>query len=571
MRLTCTAAQHSITIVAVKLGFEHGALETDATCYKVTIPIALPVLNSSVSAEIFDARTEQLMSILSSCIGIGPHRMRGSVQTEMGAPKSNLTSVNIDVFLRYVKSPRQLSRVSSIVRLLSKASSPLYKRVHSTMLDTVVHWPEYSSTRGKLQISPPVLTVPPPVFSNMHRPPSSRRHATFSARLVPRAPARNTSNHSTRPSRLRKNNPSMPTGRGLKTKEALPLERLSRTTSTRGLPPQGNAFRRQDAAYSDGQPGNTAMDFFVRSHSNFMSSDNVIRSVSLSANQSQLAGRMSVFSIYSSHADYCRNSEDHTLQNIRAMLQPMVQEASQNRVTALYPLAISPTQYRGCAEPSAAHAAGKHYQKESAVVRPAGPWKRRSDSTGSWEGRPLTDSDRMPFSVEIVLFAANERDIVVLKVSPMFLKAGVVGITHLQTPRQTGLQVSTVPDRHAVPQELVGDRARTNKSERNIIIILAAAGVAVLASMIAVGVHCCSTHHRLVSHVQQQEAFAFPCYHSHLLPLAHPHQHSCHNHSLLHALPHFEGPRQTQHKEYRPLQQSRLWGLYERDSSVGLT
>ena len=138
--------------------------------------------------------------------------------------------------------------------------------------------------------------------------------------------------------------------------------------STRGPPLKGNAgpparsrkgpvgrqdappFRREYAVYSDDRPGNTTVDFFVRSHSNFMSSDNVIRSVSLSAKQSQLAGKMSVFSIYSSHADYCCNSEDHTLQIIRTMLQPIVKEASQNRVTILT-VAISPIKYRSCVEP----------------------------------------------------------------------------------------------------------------------------------------------------------------------------------------------------------------------------
>jgi len=176
----------------------------------------------------------------------------------------------------------------------------------------------------------------------------------------------------------------------------------------------------------------------------------------------------------------------------------------------------------------------------------------------------------MPFSVEIVLFAANEHDILVLAVSPMILKAGVFGITLLQTPRETGLQVSTVPDRHAVIQELAGDRAHKNELERNIIIISVAAGVAVLASMIAIAVYCCSTHYSLVARVQQQETFAFPFYHSHLLPLAYPHTHLCHNNYLQHVLPNSELPRQTQHKEYCPLQQYPLRGLYERDF-VGLT
>ena len=413
--------QHTITIVSVQLEFRQGRVDTDATCYKVRIPIGLPVHRSSISQEIFLDRTEQLISILSSCLGPSRRRMRASVET---ATPLILATVNITVFLSYVKSSRQQTQISSMVRLLSNPASSLYRRVYATMLHAIQRWPEYNSTHGKLLISPSVLTMPPaPVYSGVYQAhsPSLRRRLLIS-----------------------------------------------------------NAHLAQDS----NTQGNTSMNFFVRSHPNTVSSDDVLRSILLSTNTSSaFPARMSVFSMYRSHTDYCRHSETHNLHNIRTVLWPIVKQASHDRIKDIYPVTMSPMRYKSCAAPS-----------------------RRS----------TPDSDRVPFSVEIVLYANSEHD-AWLSQSPFITQEGIFAMTFLQTKHKTGWQAQAgiipLDSSSATLGSGVEDTPRYPVT-LNIFTISVLSAVAAMACLF--GMCCSGAHYFHATRVVQPQMYPFPGHYHHV-------------------------------------------------------
>jgi len=420
----CFGMQHSITIVSVQLDFRQGHVDTDATGYKVRIPIGLPVDGSSVSQEIFSIRTQQLISILSSCLGPSRQRMRASVHT--GAPFT-WTRVNVTVFLSYAKSSRQQRQISSMVRLLSNPASSLHRRVYSTMLHAVQRWPEYNGTHGELLISPSVLTVPPPVFSSVYQPHSP----TLGRQLL-----------------------------------------QSKTHPAQDLSTQGNA----------------TMKFFVRSHPDIVSSDDVLRSILLSANTTSVfPARMSVFSMYRSHYDYCRHSETHNLQNIRTMLLPIVKQASHDRIKDLDPVSMSPMRYKSCAVPS-----------------------RRS----------TPDSDRVPFSIEIALYAKSEGD-AWLSQSPLITEAGVFAMTFLPTKHKTGWQVqaATLPlDSSSATLSSDVQVTTTYPATRNILTISVLSAVAAIACLL--GISCSGASFFHATRVVQPPMYPFPGHYHYLASAA---------------------------------------------------
>jgi len=200
---------------------------------------------------------------------------------------------------------------------------------------------------------------------------------------------------------------------------------------------------------------------------------------------------MSVFSMYRSHADYCHHSETHNLQNVRTMLLPIVKQASHDRIKDIYPVTMSPMRYKSCAMPS-----------------------RRS----------TPDSDRVPFSVEIILYAKSEHD-AWLSQSPIITEAGIFAMTFLPTKHKTGWQAqagimpldssfatlrSGVEDTPRYPATLRSGVEDTPKypATLNIFTISVLSAVAAMACLF--GMYCSGAHYFHTTRVVQPQMYPFP-------------------------------------------------------------
>ena len=389
---------------------------------------------------------------------------------------SSTTNVEIIVLLKYVKSPRQFIRISTLVRLLSTTSSSVYKRMFSTMMEVISSWPEYNSNET-LQISAPDLRVPL-MSSSFSSDPSSS--STASRRLL-NTVVKN-SQRSTRRSKFQKG-----------------AQNTRRTLD-------GSAQNSDTNVQAEEQ--NVTVDFFVRSHSTAASADEVLRRVVQAANKNTSLARMAVFSMYFSHSAYCQYTEYSNLQTMREILLPIVQEASENRVIDISPITISPVKFKSCTMRVVPEALGINGVKTLSKMR-----RLLAAQTTA-----LPDTDRTPFLVEIVLYSDTTQSIT-LHSSPRLTTAGVFGIEITATQINTSLQVRVMqfttnsaqtPNASAEPQK---QQFRSPQAVSTLLII-------VLSSVASISAICACfwLYHHL--RVRRYEQDLQP--HQHLLQPYHP-------------------------------------------------
>jgi len=165
------------------------------------------------------------------------------------------------------------------------------------------------------------------------------------------------------------------------------------------------------------------------------------------------------------------------------MLLPIVKQASHDRIKDLDPVSMSPMRYKSCAVPS-----------------------RRS----------TPDSDRVPFSIEIALYAKSEGD-AWLSQSPLITEAGVFAMTFLPTKHKTGWQVqaATLPlDSSSATLTSDVQVTTTYPATRNILTISVLSAVAAIACLL--GISCSGASFFHGTRVVQPPMYPFPGHYHHL-------------------------------------------------------